>query len=81
MLTLSRVSLHAAAFIAGWATTALLVYKIDNAFFAPQSPQAAPVGLQRLSAVDPVAIPAQGSQGRFTGRTGPSYANGLLTGP
>ena len=81
MLTLSRVSLHTAAFLVGAFATALILNRIDDAFFALQSPQAVPVGLQRLSAADPAAIPAQGSQSRFTGRTGPSYANGLLTGP
>ena len=80
MLTLSRVSLHAAIFIAGWASAALVVTRID-AFLAPQSPQTAPVGLQQPSAADPAPIPAQGSQKASTAPSSPQYANGLLTGP
>ena len=81
MLTLSRVSLHTAAFIAGAFATAILISRIDNAFFAPQTPQAASAdvlgGFERPNG----PIPRQMSQKVVTAPSGHQYANGLLTGP
>ena len=77
MLTLSRVSLHTAAFIAGAFTTFLLISRIDNAFVVPQTPQAPPADvLGRFERPDG-PIPRQTSQKALTG----AYADGSLTGP
>jgi hypothetical protein len=81
MLTLSRVSLHTAAFIAGAFTTFLVISRIDNAFVVPQAPQAAPDSLLGRFERPDAAIPAQGSQKGLYGAPRAQYANGLLTGP
>jgi len=81
MLLLSRVSLHTAAFIAGAFATAVLTNRIDNAFFAPQTPQAAPDSLLGRFEPADAPIPRQTSQKASTAPSSPQYANGLLTGP
>ena len=81
MFVLSRITWHATAFLAAAFATAVVINRIDNAFFAPQAPQAASAGLLgRFERAD-ASIPAQGSQKALTAASRPQYANGLLTGP
>ena len=81
MLTLSRLSLHTAAFLAGAFATALIISRIDNAFVAPQAPQAASADVLGRSERADAPIPRQTSQKALSGAPGAQYANGLLTGP
>ena len=77
MLTLSRVSLHTAAFIAGAFATFLVISRIDNAFVVPQAPQAPASGVLGGLERGHAPIPAQGSQKAPRG----AYSDGSGIGP
>ena len=81
MLLLSRISLHAAALLAGAFTSFLIISRIDAPFVALQTSQTPPNSLLGRFEHPHGSIPAQTPQSRLQGAPGAHYANGLLTGP